>query len=444
MATDLSDTSPLPQQPTVPQSTKTVSPRRAVLAGALGNLIEYYDFAVYGVLAVTLGPLFFPSNQPGVSILSTLAVFAVAFAMRPIGGYFFGRLGDRRGRRRALVITVVGMGLASGAVGVLPTHSAAGAFAPVLLVLARLIQGFCAGGEVTGSTIYIAESAPPRKRGFFLSFSAMAIIGSFSVSAAVVGVTAAAITPAQMASWGWRIPFLIALPLAAFCLWARLRMGETHEFETMVKRHEVERNPFLRTLKEHPSALVRVFCIFLGNAGIGYIGQTYLSIYLIGTRGFDKNTVYWASAVAIALACCTFPFTGMLVDRFGRKPTLIAGYGIFVILAWPMFIVLSATSSWLVAGVIIFAYMVLYSVNDVAVLVVSTELFPRRVRYTGMALGINLATVVAGGTAPYGAQWLVHTTGDAKSPALWIIVTALISVIASLTLRETSRDELPV
>jgi MFS transporter, MHS family, proline/betaine transporter len=444
MATDLNDNSPLPQQQAVPQARTTVSPRRAVLAGALGNLIEYYDFAVYGVLAVTIAPLFFPSHQPGVSILSTLAVFAVAFAMRPIGGYVFGRLGERKGRRRALVITVVGMGLASGAVGVLPTHSAAGVFAPVLLVLARLIQGFSAGGEVTGSTTYIAESAPPRKRGLFLSFPAMAIIGSFSVAAAVVGATAAAMTPAQMASWGWRIPFLISLPLAVFCLWARLRMGETREFEAMVEKHEVERSPLRRTLKEHPSALVRVFCIFIGNAGIGYIGQTYLSIYLIGTRGFDRNTVYWVAAAAIALACCTFPFTGMLVDRFGRKPTLIAGYGIFVIVAWPMFIVLSVTSSWLVAGVIIFVYMVLYSINDVSVLVVSTELFPRRVRYTGMALGINLATVVAGGTAPYVAQWLVHTTGDAKAPALWIILTALISVITSLTLRETSHDELPV
>jgi MHS family proline/betaine transporter-like MFS transporter len=444
MTTDLNDNAPPPEKQVAPKPTRTVGPRRAVLAGAVGNLIEYYDFAVYGVLTVTLAPLFFPSHQPGVSILSTLAVFAVAFAMRPIGGWFFGWLGDRTGRRRALVITVVGMGVASGAVGVLPTHKTAGTLAPILLVLARLIQGFSAGGEVAGSLTYVAESAPPRKRGFFLSFSALTVVGANSVAAAVVGLTALSMTHGQMASWGWRIPFLLSLPLALFCLWARLRLAETGEFEDMVERREVERNPLLKTLKEHRGALVRLSCIFIGNSGVGFIGLAYFSVYLIGSRGFDKTTVYWVAAAAIALASCTCPFFGMLVDRFGRKPVLIAGYGGFVIVAWPMFLVLSSTKSWLVAAVIFFAYMTVFAIANTSTLVVGTELFPRRVRYTGLALGINLGTVVAGGTAPYVAQWLVHITGDPKAPAWWVIVTALIAVTAILTLRETSHDKLPV
>jgi MFS transporter, MHS family, proline/betaine transporter len=415
----------------------TVSPRRALLAGGVGNLIEYYDFMVYGVLAVTLAPLFFPSHQPGVSILATLAVFGVAFVARPIGGWFFGRLGDRKGRRRALVTTVVSMGVASGAVGLLPTHKAVGTLAPVLLLLARLIQGFSAGGQLAGSTTYIAESAPPRKRGLFCSVSGMTVTGGSAVAAAVVGGTAATMTPAQMASWGWRIPFLISLPLALFGLWARLRLGETREFEAMVERNEVERSPLLSTLKEHRGALVRLFCITIGTNGIGFIGLTYFSIYLIGNRGFDKNTVYWVIAAAIALGCCAYPLTGMLVDRVRRKPMLIVGYGIFVIIAWPIFIVLSATTSVLLAGVIIFAYTVLATIYLVPNLVVLAELFPRQVRYTGMAAAINLSGVVAGGTAPYAAQWLVHVTGDTKAPAWWIMGVALIAMTASMTLRET-------
>jgi MFS transporter, MHS family, proline/betaine transporter len=435
MTAGLNDNSPLPEEQAVPEPGMTVSRRRVLLAGAVGNLIEYYDLAVYGLLAVTLAPLFFPSNQPGVSILSALAVYAVAFVGRPVGGWFFGRIGDRRGRRRALVASVVSMGVASGAVGVLPTHNVAGAFAPALLVLARLIQGFASGGELTGSTTYVAESTPPGKRGFFVSVSAMPIVGGYSVAAALVAVTAVATGPTQMASWGWRIPFLVSLPLALFGLWARLRLRETGDFEAMVERCEVERSPLLKTLKEHRGALAQVIGINIGNAGVGYIGNAYLSIYLIGTRGFSKNTVYWVVAVAFALGCCIYPFAGMLVDRFRRKPMLIASYGTFVILAWPIFIVLSVTTSWLVVGVIFLAWLALYASCSVSTYVVGTELFPRQVRFTGMAAGLNLGVVVAGSTSPYVGQLLVQTTGDAKSPAWWVIATALVSVIACLTLR---------
>jgi MHS family proline/betaine transporter-like MFS transporter len=434
MVTGLNDNSP-PQEQVLPNPEMAARRRRVLVGGAVGNLIEYYDLAVYGLLSVTLAPLFFPSNQPGTSILSTLAVFAVAFVMRPVGGWFYGRLGDRRGRRRALVASVVSMGVASGAVGMLPTHDVAGAFAPILLVLARLIQGFASGGGLAGSTTYVAESTPQRKRGFFVSVSVLTVAGGYSVAAVVVGVATASMTSAQMASWGWRIPFLVSLLLALFGLWARLRLRETGEFETMAQRREVERSPLLKAWQEHRGTLVRLFCIYIGNCAIGYIGNSYLSIYLIGTRGFSKNTVYWIGAVVFAAACGVYPFAGMLVDRFTRKSVLIASYGIFVILSWPMFIVLSVTTSWLVAGLMLFVWVALYANCSVSTYVVGTELFPRQVRFTGVAAALNLAVVVSGSTSPYVGQWLVQTTGDAKSPAFWVIATALISVIASLTLR---------
>jgi MHS family proline/betaine transporter-like MFS transporter len=435
-ASDLND-SLLPEQAVPEPPLTAVSPRRALLAGAVGNLIEYYDFAVYGVLAVTLAPLFFPSNRPGVSILSTLAVFGVAFVVRPIGGWFFGRLGDRKGRRGPLVASVITMGVASGAIGLLPTAATVGTLAPVLLVLLRLIQGFSAGGQLAGSTTYIAETAPANKRAFFFSIAGATVIGSYSVAAAVVGVTAGAMSLHQMSSWGWRIPFLVSLPLALFGLWARLRLGETREFEDMVERNEVERSPLLKTLKEHRGTLIQLFCIAIGTNGIGFIGWTYLSIYLIGNRGFDMRAVYWTTAAAIALGCCFYPLTGKIVDRIGRKPALIAGYGIFVVLAWPIFIVLSVTHSVVVAGAVIFMYAALGTIWLVPTLAVLAELFPRRIRYTGFAMANNLATIVAGGAAPYAAQWLVHITGDAKAPAWWVMGVALIAFIASLTVPET-------
>lgn len=315
-SSDLHPSGPLPA--TAAKKSNSVA-RRAAIAGGVGTLIEYYDFAVYGFLAVTIAPLFFPSENSAVSILSTLAVFGVAYVARPLGGIFFGRLGDRRGRRHALVITVVSMGVACGILGLLPTSSAVGILAPILLVLVRLAQGFSAGGEVGGAATYIAESAPPRKRGFFGSFTPVGSTLGFAVAAAVVGVVALITTDEQMASWGWRIPFLLALPLAYVCLRVRMKLEDTPEFEEMAEKQQVTKSPLLDTVTKNPWSVARVVGVAIAMNGSGYIGLTYFSVYLIKNLGFSKDSVYWTSAIAIALACATFPLSGMATDRWGRK-----------------------------------------------------------------------------------------------------------------------------
>jgi MHS family proline/betaine transporter-like MFS transporter len=417
--------------------------RRAAIAGGVGTLIEYYDFAVYGFLAVTIAPLFFPSDNSAVSILSTLAVFGVAYVARPLGGIFFGRLGDRRGRRHALVITVVSMGVACGILGLLPTSSTVGILAPILLVLVRLAQGFSAGGEVGGAATYIAESAPPRKRGFFGSFTPVGSTLGFAVAAAVVGVVALITTDEQMESWGWRIPFLLALPLAYVCLRVRMKLEDTPEFEEMAEKKQVTKSPLMDVVRKNPWSIARVVGVAIAMNGSGYIGLTYFSVYLINDLGFSKDAVYWTSAIAIALACATFPLSGMATDRWGRKPVLIGGYLAYVIIALPAFMIMGATESILVIGIVYFLYMVLNGVVQVPAFPLFTELFPRTVRYTGVSLGFNIGTIAAGGTAPYVAAQLVESTGNAMSPAYWVMGVCAIGLLTVATIRETSRKELP-
>ncbi len=437
------DSRPAGQLPvTAPKKSNSVA-RRAAIAGGVGTLIEYYDFAVYGFLAVTIAPLFFPSDNSGVSILSTLAVFGVAYVARPLGGIFFGRLGDRRGRRHSLVITVVSMGIACGILGLLPTHSTVGVLAPILLVLVRLAQGFSAGGEVGGAATYIAESAPPRKRGFFGSFTPVGSTLGFAVAAAVVGVVALMTTDEQMESWGWRIPFLLALPLAYVCLRVRMKLEDTPEFEEMAEKQQVTKSPLLDTVTKNPWSVLRVVGVAIAMNGSGYIGLTYFSVYLIKNLGFSKDAVYWTSAIAIALACATFPLSGMLTDRFGRKPVLVGGYLAYVVIALPAFMIMGATESILVIGIVYFLYMVLNGVVQVPAFPLFTELFPRTVRYTGVSLGFNIGTIAAGGTAPYVAAQLVESTGNAMSPAYWVMGVCAIGLLTVATIRETSRKELP-
>ncbi|MGC4964024.1 MFS transporter [Gordonia sp. DT101] len=425
-----------------PQRSKTMA-RRAAIAGGVGTLIEYYDFAVYGFLAVTIAPLFFPSESSGASILATLAVFGVAYVARPLGGIFFGRLGDRRGRRSALVITVVCMGVACGILGVLPTHSSVGVIAPILLVIVRLAQGFSAGGEVGGAATYIAESAPPNRRGFFGSFTPIGSTLGFAVAASVVGIVAFLTTDEQMDAWGWRIPFLLALPLALICLRVRLKLEDTPEFEEMADKEEVTKSPLLDVLRKNPVSVLQVVGVAIAMNGSGYIGLTYFSVYLINDLGFSKDAVYWTSAISIALACATFPLSGMLTDRFGRKPVLAGGYIAYLVIAVPAFMILGATASVVVVGLVYFVYMVLNGVVQVPAFPMFTELFPRTVRYTGVSLGFNIGTIAAGGTAPYVAAQLVESTGSGMSPAYWVIGVCIIGLLTVLTIRETGKTALP-
>ncbi|MGP6174360.1 MFS transporter [Corynebacterium sp. A21] len=416
--------------------------RKATIAGGVGTLIEYYELSVYAFLALIIGPLFFPSENPAVSTIAALGVFASSYLMRPIGGWFFGHIGDKYGRKAALLGSVGLMCLACALMGLLPTFAQIGVFATFAIIALRLAQGFAAGGEIGGSATYIAETAPPGKRGKYGSATAIGATLGFAVASAAVGVTQLALTDEQMIAFGWRIPFLLSVVLSLIAIWGRMRIEESTDFKKLEEKSgEVEKSPIIAVIKSHPRQLLRLAGLSIALNGTVYIGLTYFVIYL-QKEGFNATGVSWVAAAAIAAATLFYPFIGSLSDRFGRRAVLLGGYIGFALLAIPTFYIMSTTSSFLVVGIFYCLFMVFSGASQVPTWALAAELFPVKVRYTGIALGYNIGTIVAGGTAPLVATYLVESTGSSVAPAGWVILVSVIGIISVATIKR--RDNVPL
>ncbi|SNS29640.1 MFS transporter, MHS family, proline/betaine transporter [Geodermatophilus pulveris] len=408
--------------------------RRAALAGGVGTLIEYYDFSLYGYLAVIIAPLFFPSQDPVTSLLSALAVFGTAYLIRPLGGIVFGHVGDRYGRKRALVATLVCMGVGSTLMGLLPTYAQAGVWATVLLVLVRLLQGFSAGGEVGGAATFISESTPRHLKATYGAFTPLGSTGGFALAAAVAGITTGLTTDAQMDSWGWRVPFLLAFPLTLFCLWARARVEETHDATGTHEGH----SPVGHVFRRQPRALAQATAISAATNGTAYIGLTYLSIHLIQRLGYEQTPVYWIATAAIGISALCMPLGGLLGDRIGRVRLAEIGFVGYVVLTYPM---MALMDDGLAVAALAYLVIMLNTVGaQVGAYTLLPLLFDQRSRYTGVAMGWNLGVIVAGGTAPYLAVWLIERTGNELAPSFFVVVVALVGLAALFSVRRGSLD----
>ncbi|ASQ98432.1 MFS transporter [Streptomyces sp. 11-1-2] len=426
------------QQPAPPGEEASYDPRtvrRAMLAGSIGTLIEYYDFSVYGYLAVAIAPQFFPGDDPAASLLATLAVLATGLVVRPVGGVFFGWIGDRWGRRKALVSSVVCMGVASSVTGLLPTYSQIGVFAAVLLFITRLAQGVSSGGESVGAYTYIYESAPPGRRAFLGSVTPIGSNLGFMFAAATAGAISALTTKDQMGDWGWRLPFLMAVPLTLICLWARLRIEDTPEFEAAANRADIPTAPIREVLSTHRGALLQSIGLAMAQGGAIFLGLTYIGIHLTTNLGYDSTQVFWLTAGVVLVTVLLMVPAGWLAARFGCRRVLMCGLLGFLVTAYPA-MTLMGRHNLALAGLAYLLFMVSSGFVQVPAASLWPRLFERRVRYTGMAIGYNIGTVLAGGTAPYIATFLVDKTGNLLSPAFFVMVVCLIGIGSLLTVRE--------
>ncbi|GAT06969.1 MULTISPECIES: MFS transporter [Mycobacteriaceae] len=415
--------------------------RKAVVGASIGNAVEWFDFAIYGLLATYIAEKFFPPGDETAALLNTFAVFAAAFFMRPLGGFFFGPLGDRIGRQRVLALVILLMSASTLAIGLVPSYDAIGVAAPLLLLFLRCLQGFSAGGEYGSGACFLAEYATDRHRGFIVSFLVWSVVVGFLLGALTVTGLETLLSEPAMNSYGWRIPFLIAGALGVVGLYIRLRLKDTPEFENLREQGEVATSPLREALRTSWRPILQIAgLVVIHNVGF-YIVFTYLPTYFTETLEFTKVDAFVSIAVASMVAIILIPPLGALSDRIGRKPLLYSGAIGFALFAYPLFLLLNSGS--LAAAVTAHATLAaLESVFVSASLAAGAELFATRVRSSGYSIGYNMSVAIFGGTAPYVATWLVDRTGNEIAPAYYVIAAAAVTLATLLTMRETARRPL--
>lgn len=417
--------------------------RRAVAAAAVGNATEWYDFGVYSYLAVIIGRVFFPSASPGAQLVATFATFAAAFLVRPLGGLFFGPLGDRIGRRTVLAATMILMAVSTFAIGLIPSFAAIGITAPLLLLVARMVQGFSTGGEYGGATTFIAEYAPDRRRGFLGSWLEFGTVSGYLGGALIVTLLTLLFGDDAMHSWGWRVPFLLALPLGAVGLYLRLRLEDTPVFQ---EHQATASDPPGGGLREVFAGFWRPMLVCTGlvlafNVN-NYLVTAYLPSYIEVQLGYRESTALVVTLVAMAFMLAMVTVMGRWSDRVGRRAVLRTGSLCAIVLTVPAFWLLQRGSvGWLVVGALLLALTLVHFSG--AIPSTLPALFPTYVRYGALAISFNVSVALFGGTTPMVAEALVDWTGNRYAPALPVLVAGVVGLVTVSVMRESANRPLP-
>jgi MFS transporter, MHS family, shikimate and dehydroshikimate transport protein len=421
---------PAPSAPPVPTARDT---RRVAAATLIGTSIEWFDFFVYGAAAaLVFGKLFFPTADPLTGTLLALSTFGVGFLARPFGGVIFAHFGDRIGRKSMLVLSVVMMGGGTFVVGLLPTYATIGIAAPILLVLLRIVQGIGLGGEWGAAAVMAVEYAPPTRRGFFGSFPQTGVPAGMLTANLSLLIMSALMSDEAFLSWGWRVPFLASIVLVAVGIVIRLRVAESPVFEAAKSAGKIERQPVLAVLRRQPGNVLRAAGLRFAENSTFYIHTTFVLTYGTVVLGMARSDLLIAVIVSSALGLATIPFYGWACDRFGRRPVVLWGSLVLLLMSWPYFWALDTRSlPW-----IVLATVIAVNVGNSAVYAPQpawfSELFEPEVRYSGASIGAQGASVFAGGLAPVIATALLDATGGWGWIAVYMSAMVLITIVTAL------------
>ncbi|MBO9329669.1 proline/betaine transporter [Achromobacter sp. HZ01] len=423
--------------------------KKAVTAAALGNAMEWFDFGVYGFVAFALGKVFFPEASPAVQTIAALGTFSVPFLVRPLGGVFFGVMGDRYGRQKVLSLTIIIMAISTFCIGLIPSYASIGLWAPILLLLCKLAQGFSVGGEYTGAAVFVAEYAPDRRRGFLGSWLDFGSIAGFVLGAGLVVLLQATLGERTFLEWGWRAPFFVAGPLGLLGLYLRHAAEETPAFTQQLEQMEqedrdaVQERPtvsFREIFSKYRKALLVCIGVVLVTNITYYMLLTYMPTYLSSSLGYSEEHGVLIIVVVMIGMLFVQPVVGFFSDKIGRKPFLRAGSIGILVIALPAFTLVGSDNTGLIFLGLLFIAVFLNCMTGVMASTLPA-LFPTRIRYSALASSFNVA-IIAAGLTPTVAAWLVEESGNLMMPAYYLMAASLIGIVTSFYLPETANRPL--
>ena len=415
--------------------------KKVIFSGMIGNGLEWYDYALYAYMVTTISKLFFPAGDDALNLLATLGIFAVGFIARPFGGVLFGIIGDKFGRRTALVASIFLMAFPTGCIGLLPTYEQIGILAPLLLIVLRMLQGLSLGGAFSGTVIFLVEHAPPNKRGLISSVSLVSLVIGVLLGSLVVMLMQVSLSDAQFESWGWRVPFLLGVPFGFVGLYIRNHVEESPVYEEAKQNDALSKTPVREVLAHEWKHVLQTIGIYISVVMPFYLVTAYFITFTENMLGRSRTESLLLNVMVMLILLVLSPLSAALSDRIGRRKLLMYAAAAFLLLSYPLFsLLLMKDLNSIILGHIFFA--VLVSVYTAPVMAVLVEIFPTRVRYTGMALSYNVSAAVFGGTAPLVAQWLINQTGDVHSIAYYVMVCAVISLIALFFYRDRYKEPL--
>lgn len=410
--------------------------RKSVVAGSIGVLVHWFDWAVYAYMAATIAVIFFPESDRTAGLLATFAVFAVSFLVRPIDAIIFGRLGDRLGRKQTLSIVILSMAVSTLVLGLLPGYSTIGILAPILLIATRIVQGLAAGGEFGSAAAFLGEFSPAKRRGFGVSWLEFGSLLGFLLASFAVFLLNQAFTPEQITDWAWRIPFLITVPLGFIGLYIRRKIEDTPEFEALQKLETVSHAPVKEVFTRNRRQFIQTCGMEIFMNVTFYVVLVYLLTYQETTVGFDPSRAALLSTLASALGLIIVPLAGIASDRVGRRPVLYTAAIALTVLSIPLFLLMQMGTGWSAfVSTLGLALILAIILGTHAVTVV--ELFPTRTRQTGLSIAYAVTAALFAGTAPYLLTWLIDRTGDELVPGYFLAVVGVIGIVTVVSIPET-------